>query len=93
MSSKYRQTWWIVCRYFGKREGWRRKVIEKLCGFFAGHELSKTEWGYGGGNFVDRHCRWCDKIMKEHKLETKVPDELSEDDSLTNLGFYDREEK
>lgn len=41
-----------------------RKIIEFLCGLIGGHELSKTEWGYGGGKYADRHCRWCDKVIK-----------------------------
>ena len=35
-----------------------------LCRFFTGHELSRTEKGYGGGITEDRHCRWCDKVFQ-----------------------------
>lgn len=36
------------------------KIIQFVCGL-KGHELSKTEWGYGGGEYADRWCRWCNK--------------------------------
>jgi len=41
-----------------------RKVLQFLCGLLGGHELSETEWGYGGGRAADRWCRWCDKLVK-----------------------------
>ena len=44
-----------------------RLFIEWLCGICGGHELSKTEWGYGGGDYADRHCRWCDKVIRVPK--------------------------
>lgn len=44
-----------------------RKGLQFICGILGGHELSKTEWGYGGGQFADRHCRWCDKLVRVPK--------------------------
>ena len=38
------------------------RLIQFICGMF-GHELSKTEWGYGGGKYADRWCRWCNKLI------------------------------
>jgi len=84
---EYPQLWhtwsWIAPR--GTR---RRELLYRICGILTGHEISKTEWGYGGGNFVDRHCRWCDKLMRVHKLEDKPPDSLQ--DLVGPLGFYDK---
>jgi hypothetical protein len=39
-------------------------IIEKICGFLTGHEISKTEFGYGGKGTIDRNCRWCDKVIQ-----------------------------
>jgi hypothetical protein len=59
-----------------------------ICGFLTGHELSKTEWGYGGGNFVDRHCRWRDKVIRVPKCEDDVPHKAI-DRMAKRLGFYE----
>ncbi len=56
---KYPQTWWIV----SKMKPSHRRIIETLCELFGGHELSETEWGYHGGDKVDRWCRWCNKMI------------------------------
>ncbi len=55
----YPQTWYYMPR-------WKpmRKFCRFMCGIFTGHELSETEWGYGGDGLVDRHCRWCDKLHR-----------------------------
>ncbi len=55
----YPQTWYYM-------PYWKpaRKVCQIICGIIGGHEHSKTEWGYDGGDFVDDRCRWCDKIIK-----------------------------
>lgn len=37
-----------------------------MCGL-TGHELSRTEWGYCGGQYADRWCRWCNKMIKVPK--------------------------
>lgn len=55
----YPQTWHMVV----KRSRLSRAVLVWLCGFFTGHELSETEWDYGGGPTVNRNCRWCDKCF------------------------------
>ncbi len=52
-----------------------------------GHEISKTEWGYGGGLFVDRNCRWCDKVIKVPKYEEDIP--LGLESGAEELGFGD----
>lgn len=58
---EYPQLWWVINR-FPKPI---KKVIQYLCGL-GGHELSKTEWGYGGGH-ADRWCRWCNKFVQVPK--------------------------
>lgn len=66
----YPQLWysWPI-----KRGTEARARLERCCGFLAGHELSMTEWGYGGGKFVDHNCRWCDKQIKVPVLESPAP--------------------
>lgn len=58
--SRYIQTW----MYANKLRRWGFptvvKIIQGICGI-RGHELSKTEWGYRGGEYADRWCRWCNK--------------------------------
>jgi len=51
---KYPQLWNFAS---GKRRVTR--FVRWLCENFIGHELSETEWGYGGDGYVDRWCRWC----------------------------------
>ena len=75
----YPQTWYYMPPRWSKKKNLNdkaeyhiigyplRRLLEFLCGFFGGHELSKTEWGYGGGRFADRHCRWCDKTIRVPK--------------------------
>jgi len=74
----YVQTWyympprWSRCTSNGKVKhhaaGYPlRLFFEFLCGVFGGHEPSKTEWEYGGGKYADRHCRWCDKVIRVPK--------------------------
>lgn len=57
---KYFQTWMYVSRMnripvIGK---YAVKTIQFVCAL-RGHEPSKTEWGYGGGEYADVWCRWC----------------------------------
>ena len=61
----YPQTWYYMPG--SKRFPKIRKLLQWFCGIFGKHELSKTEWGYGGGDFADRHCRWCDKLVQVPK--------------------------
>lgn len=56
----YPQTWYYMPKR--KRWPWTCKALQWLCGL-TGHELSKTEWGYGGGKYADRWCRWCNKMI------------------------------
>jgi hypothetical protein len=37
-------------------------AIRWLCGKFTGHQISKTEWGYAGGEQMDVWCRWCNEV-------------------------------
>ncbi len=43
------------------------KLLQWLCWLLVGHEPSKTEWGYGGGQYADRWCRWCNKMIRVQK--------------------------
>jgi len=43
------------------------KIIQFFCGILGGHEQSKTEWGYGGGEYADTWCRWCNKMFQVPK--------------------------
>ena len=57
---KYRQTWKYVSRLrrFPLVGPVLVKAIQSFCGLY-GHEKSRTEWGYGGGEMADVWCRWC----------------------------------
>ncbi len=59
----YPQTW----NYMPKRFPWTKALLQFLCNLFGGHELSKTEWGYGGGEYADKWCRWCNKMVQVPK--------------------------
>ena len=61
----YPQTWY----YMPKRKHfpWTYSLLQFFCGVFGGHELSKTEWGYCGGKYADRWCRWCNKLIQVPK--------------------------
>ena len=65
----YPQLWycmprrWVIDKYSEYKRAKPRLLLEWLCGILTGHELSETEWGYGGGGLVDRNCRWCDKCF------------------------------
>ena len=54
-----------------------------------GHEISKTEWGYGGGAFIDHWCRWCNEMIEVPAAEHD-PNDRRED--LMGLLGRDREE-
>lgn len=58
----YPQGW-----YFMPRNKIIRSFLQTLCKIVGGHELSETEWGYGGGEYADRWCRWCDKMIQVPK--------------------------
>lgn len=62
----YFQTWHHVAnirsiKFIGE---YLSKFIQYLCGIICGHEHSKTEWGYGGGDYADSWCRWCNKMIQ-----------------------------
>lgn len=59
-NDRYFQTWHYLVRIrrlpvIGKGI---YKAFQFLCSI-KGHHISKTEWGYGGGDRVDVWCRWC----------------------------------
>ena len=79
---RYPQTWWLMPKRWKKskiefhknghpilKRRQPRIILEHICKFLTGHELSKTEWGYGGGKFLHRNCRWCDKFFEVPKDE------------------------
>lgn len=68
---EYPQTWYYMPKRRGLVRRGLRAALQWLCGKWGGHELSETEWGYGGGERVDRWCRWCDTRIQ-------VPKEQSE---------------
>ena len=55
-----------------------RIIIEHICGFLTGHEISKTESGYGGGRFIDKNCRWCDRVIQVPIEECELPKEMTD---------------
>lgn len=42
----------------------KRKFLQWLCKHLTGHEISRTEHGSDGGNYMDCHCRWCDELIR-----------------------------
>lgn len=54
----YPQTW-----YFMPLNWFPRRFLQTLCGILGGHEISETEWAYGG-KYVCVNCRWCDKSIE-----------------------------
>lgn len=75
----YPQLWYI---WLGKPYWLRRKIkrwiVQPICGMVTGHEISKTEWGYVGGNYIDLNCRWCDKTIKMHCKEAILPKKMED---------------
>ena len=68
----YFQTWPYVAKvrripFIGKPLVF---ILQTICGV-RGHELSNTEWGYGGGEYADRWCRWCNKLIKVPKTSIR----------------------
>ena len=64
---KYFQTWTWNSKLRRKCK-WCASLWQWVCGF-RGHEISKPEWGYGGGDTADVWCRWCNKYMQIPKTE------------------------
>ena len=50
-------------------------AAQGICELLCGHERSKTEWGYGGGEQADIWCRWCNKVgsIPLSELRTAFP--------------------
>lgn len=76
---KYPQLWYCWPKWTCRKNGKIYASKTVICGFLTGHELSNTEWGYGGGNFVDRNCRWCDKLIQVPKQEEDPPNGILKD--------------
>lgn len=77
-SRGYPQGWYRM-----PRNRFLRTLCKRICGILGGHEISKTEWGYGGGEYADRNCRWCDVLIRVPKdgnvwgaTPAAVPDEI-----------------
>jgi hypothetical protein len=84
----YPQLWYCFPRWTRRRTNPKLYALRiAICGRVTGHELSNTEWGYGGGNLVDRHCRWCDKLIQVPRSEEQVPAALK--DIADAIGFGD----
>lgn len=62
-----------------------RKRIERTCRAITGHEISRTEWGWDGGPFVDRHCRWCDCVIRVPASEEDAPDGVK--NLMQSMGY------
>ena len=79
---EYPQTW-----YYMPYRGLTRRFLQGLCGFICGHEKSDTEWGYGGGKYVDNWCRWCNKVIKvpisEARFRYPTFNEMRPDKTMT----------
>jgi hypothetical protein len=92
MSEKpYRQTWHLVAR----RSKPTRKILQFLCGLIIRHELSETEWGYGGGESADRWCRWCNKMFSVPKDSIRFQFKETSDfmDTVGNLIVTESSER
>lgn len=67
----YPQTWVEVAKL--RRVPWVGTMLYRfaqwLCGKLTGHHVSRTEWGYGGGDHADVWCRWCNKMGKIPRSE------------------------
>jgi len=79
----YVQTWYYMPK--SKNFPRLRKLLQVLCGILGGHELSKTEWGYGGGDKADRWCRWCDKLIQVPKESVYFQFKECDSKNLMNL--------
>lgn len=82
-SATYPQTWGLVV-YMPYR--WMRRLTQRLCGTWGGHEWSATEWGYGGGGYCDRWCRWCNQISSQPLAENEMAEDRAELLNIFNSG-------
>ncbi len=87
----YSQTWYYVPH-------WKpmKSFLQGLCWLICRHEKSDTEWGYGGGEYVDNWCRWCNKVIKVPISETRFRhptfNEIRPDKWKGNNIAWDRDE-
>lgn len=83
---KYFQTWMYISKL--RRVKFVGKILVAIIQFFCGlkgHELSKTEWGYGGGEYADRWCRWCNKLIKVPKTSIRFAFKETETAEMMNM--------
>ena len=67
----YVQGWYCIGIRHGPKYKYRRIFAETICRLLTNHEISKTEWSYGGGEWIDCHCRWCDKVIRISSEEAR----------------------
>ena len=79
----YPQLWYCWPKFTNRKHPRIFAARVRLCGWLTGHEISKTEWGYGGGKYADMNCRWCDKTIRVPVADTFKPE------SLPDLGDTD----
>jgi len=63
-----------------KKNAKRFELVQSICNVLTGHEISNTERGYGGGNMIDYHCRWCDRL-----IQIPISEQPKDGKFLTNL--------
>lgn len=73
----YPQTWHL--------NGWR-KPSKAFCERVVGHEISRTESGYAGGEWVTKYCRWCNQSLKIPARESYFAEQWG---GLFQGGDYD----
>lgn len=77
----YPQLWYCWPKFMTRNKSPKiTQAKERVCGALTGHEISKTEWGYGGGKHADCHCRWCDYVIQIPIMESPPPNDF--------LSFY-----
>jgi len=79
----YPQLWDCWPKWTSRKNPLVFAIRVRICGWLTGHEISKTEWGYGGGKYADMNCRWCDKTIRVPVADTFKPE------SLPDLGDTD----
>ena len=79
VNREYPQTWFCV-------PGFRpiRWLVQRVCGWLGGHELSDTEFSWDGYT-VMRNCRWCDRAF------FLPPDDCGDPERVLLLSSFARE--
>ncbi|HOU57772.1 MAG TPA: hypothetical protein PK556_12595, partial [Smithellaceae bacterium] len=72
----YPQLWDCWPKWTGRKNPRIFAARTLICGWLTGHEISRTEWGYGGGKYADMNCRWCDKTIRVPVADTFKPEGL-----------------